>query len=112
MAPKRSTTRIFPSWLISVTVFGCAFSFLTLPHLSLIESIETECPCEEKVDGSEETLVACSARRRSSRTAPQDKSYQTLRTRELASRPRFRPGVIPAIVGHRLSHDLGAPLLI
>ncbi len=112
----QSTIQLAFSRLVSVSVYLCALSFLPLPPhavLAFANMSEAECPLQEEGESPKEELVArSSARRRSNDQLPSSRNQQPRNTFICFQQHTSSAGLLPAIVGHRLSNGHCAPLLI
>jgi hypothetical protein len=91
----------------------CTIAGLPLsPFVVLVspQAVESEFPCEENEEPSEEEVVAGSSARRRVTTVGKTRLFQAT---DVACAPReISSFALPAIVGHQLSNGLRAPLLI
>jgi hypothetical protein len=94
----------------------CVFLALPLPQffvLTNVQAVESECPCHEDKDTSEEELVVrSSVRRRLSRSVGDTRVRRTFGPVGSHQTASSYMRQLPAIVGHQLAHGLCAPLLI
>ncbi len=110
----RSTTGLHLSRVASVSIHLCALFIAPVPQLfglTRAESVESERPVQEEGEYSErEFIFWISARHRLSHRLSRERSRpcETIGPRDVIA---FRSGHRAAIVGHRLTNDLRAPLM-
>ena len=109
---SRSTTRLPLLRLVLVLVLASLCAFLPLPHLgvlTLAESDEAKCPCQEGRESSEEGPFVWPSPHRHLNYRCLNRSHKTVdRLHQIAS----YSGHLSAIVGHQLANGFRAPLLL
>ncbi|MCP4785364.1 MAG: hypothetical protein GY903_31065 [Fuerstiella sp.] len=115
MSPHvRSMIRLTVRRLLSVSV--CVFTFLPLPQLALptwvAESTESECPCQEDEESSEERLAVATSERRLHAGGGRRGLNRPRETGGGLPRSNYLTDCSPAVVGHQLANGLRAPVRI
>ena len=111
----RPAYRILIARLLAVPICLCVFVALPLPQFVVLtgaHGAESERPCHEDEDTSEEELVARSSVRRRLRSVGSTRVRRIFGT---VGRPQKTSSYVrqpPAIVGHQLVNGLCAPLMI
>lgn len=107
----RSTTRLFLSRLVPVSVCLCALTFLPPPQcFALAQVEEKESPEQDDGERSEEEQVVYSSTRR--RLKGRRQGRWPVETLGLSRRIASYASRLPTKVGHQLEDGCRAPLLI
>ncbi|MEO1984765.1 MAG: hypothetical protein ABGZ23_25065 [Fuerstiella sp.] len=110
----RSKIRLTLRRFLSMSV--CVFTFLALPQLALptwvAEAMESECPCQEDEESSEERLAVAASERRLHAGCGRRGLNRPRETGGCLRRSNYLVDCSPAVVGHQLANGLRAPVLI